>query len=92
MARFIREFYLFCSTIDLYANMYLENYDYIIKEGVMLAIKLLLGILCVFLVFIGIGLLISIFKSDDKKKDKGLYEGLAVCIILFIFSYNYITN
>ncbi|SLL19732.1 Uncharacterised protein [Mycobacteroides abscessus subsp. abscessus] len=58
----------------------------------MLIIKILLGILCVILVLAFIGLLISIFKTNDKKEQEGIYGGMAVCVVVFILSYNYITG
>jgi hypothetical protein len=58
----------------------------------MLIIKILLGILCIILVLAFIGLLISVFKTNDKKEQEGIYGGMAVCVVVFILSYNYITG
>lgn len=58
----------------------------------MLITKILLGILCVILVLAIIGLLISVLKTNDKKEQDGIYGAMAVCIVVFILSYNYITG
>lgn len=58
----------------------------------MIVTKILLGILCVILVLVFLGLLISVFKTNDKKEQEGIYTGMAVCIVVFILSFNYITG
>ncbi len=58
----------------------------------MIVTKILLGILCVILVLVFIGLLIGVFKTNDKKEQEGIYRGMAVCVVVFILSYNYITG